>query len=75
MKFEDEFTIVHIANNSLVNNSFAAPTSEGCGGIFSFLIDPAVNAELELPSAAGKNTAILNGTLSQAVAAAVKASE
>ncbi len=25
VKFEDEFTIVHITNNSLVNNSFAAP--------------------------------------------------
>jgi hypothetical protein len=75
VSFEESFTIVKIANNSLVNNSFAAPTSEGCGGIFSFLIDPAVNAELELPSAAGKNTAILNGTLNQAVAAAVKASE
>lgn len=73
--FEESFTIVKIANNSLVNNSFAAPTSEGCGGIFSFLIDPAVNAQLELPSAAGKNTAILNGTLNQAVAEAVKASE
>jgi len=75
VKFEEEFTIVKIAKNSLVNNSFAAPGAEGCGGIFSFLIDPAVNAQLNTPSAAGHNTAILNGTLYQAVAEAVKAHE
>jgi hypothetical protein len=75
VKFEEEFTIVKISNNSLVNNSFAAPGAEGCGGIFSFLIDPAVNAQLGIPSAAGHNTAILNGTLNEGVAAAVKASE
>ena len=71
----EEFTFVEISHNSLVNNSFAAPVAEGCGGLFSFLIDPAVDSELELPSPAGHNTAILNGTLYQAVAAAVKASE
>jgi hypothetical protein len=72
---EDEFALIRLKNNSLVNNSFAAPGAEGCGGIFSFLIDPAVNAELGVPAAAGHNTAILNGTLETANAAAVKASE
>lgn len=72
---EDEFLLIRLKNNTLVNNSFAAPGVEGCGGIFSFLIDPAVNAELGTPSAAGTNTAILNGTLETANAAAVKASE
>jgi hypothetical protein len=38
------------------------------------LIDPAINAELGLPAAAGHNTAILTGKLEEAVAAAVKAS-
>lgn len=61
--------------NSLVNNSFAAPEAEGCGGIFSFLIDPLVNGKLGLPSAAGHNTAILNGKLQQASATTVKESE
>ena len=61
--------------NSLVNNSFAAPEAEGCGGIFSFLIDPLVDAKLGLPSAAGHNTAILNGKLQQAGAKTVKESE
>ena len=48
---------------------------EGCGGIFSFLIDPIVDSKLGLPSAAGHNTAILKGTLKVAAAEAVKASE
>jgi hypothetical protein len=34
-----------------------------------------VNSQFGLPAAAGHNTAILNGKLEQAVAAAVKASE
>ncbi len=72
---EDEFNLVRLKNNSLVNNSFAAPGAEGCGGIFSFLVDPAVNAELGVPSPAGTNTAILTGTTEIALASAVKASE
>lgn len=57
-----EETIIVVKKNSLVNNSFAAPEAEGCGGFFSFLIDPAVDSTLGLPSAAGHNTAILNGS-------------
>ncbi len=53
--------ILTLTENKLVNNTFAAPEAEGCGGIFSFLIDPAVDSELELPSPAGHNTAILEG--------------
>lgn len=72
---KDEGELIILRKNSLVNNSFAAPEAEGCGGLFSFLIDPAVDAELGLPSAAGHNTAILNGTQELAGAKAVKASE
>jgi hypothetical protein len=68
-------TLVTLNKNVLVNNSFAAGGAEGCGGIFSFLIDPIVNSKLGLPSAAGHNTAILRGTLKAATAGAVKASE
>jgi hypothetical protein len=75
VEFKDEFALTIIRENSLVNNSFAAPAAKGCGGLFSFLIDPLVNAKLGTPSAAGTNTARLNGTLQQANAAAVKASE
>jgi hypothetical protein len=75
LEFKDEFNLVIARNNSLVNNSFAAPKSEGCGGLFSFLIGPLVDSKLGLPSPAGHNTAILNGTLQDANAPAVKASE
>jgi hypothetical protein len=64
-----------IRNNTLVDNSYSAPGAEGCGGFFSFLIDPIVDSKIGLPSAAGKNTAILNGTLNIAEEEAVLASE
>jgi hypothetical protein len=70
-----EETIGTLKNNSLVNNSFAAPGVEGCGGLFSFLIDPIVNSKLGLPAAAGHNTAILKGTLKETPAEDVRASE
>jgi hypothetical protein len=69
------FTLITLNGGKLVNNSFAAPGAEGCGGFLSFLIDPAVDSALGLPSAAGTNTAILIGKLSTAAASAVKASE
>ncbi len=74
-QFKDEYNLVTIKEDSLLNDSFAAPRAEGCGGILSFLIDPAVNAELGVPLAAGRNEAILNVTLRDANASAVKASE
>lgn len=67
--------ILVLSKNSLVNNSFAAPGSNGCGGIFSSIIDPLVNASLGIPSKAGTNTAILEGTLEQAGAKEVKEHE
>lgn len=75
-----EGNILVISKNSLVNNSFAAPEAEGCGsqilfGLFTGLIDGAVDSQIGLPSAAGNNTAILNGSQEIASAEAVKASE
>lgn len=67
--------ILKVHNNTLVNNSFAAPATNGCGGIFEFLLGPIINSQLGVPSAAGHNTAILTGTLQQASAESVKASE
>jgi hypothetical protein len=68
-----EGTILTLSKNSLVNNSFAAPGSSGCGGILlSWILDPIINGKLGLPSAAGTNTAILTGTLHQAGAARVR---
>ena len=71
----EEGQILKINKNSLVNNSFAAPKTNGCGGIFEFLIGPIINASLGVPAAAGHNTAILNGFLEQSSAESVKASE
>lgn len=68
-------TIITLSGGSLVNNSFAAPGANGCGGLFSFLIDPFVNSIIGLPSPAGTNTAILQGKLQNGLAEAVKASE
>lgn len=59
----------------LVDNSFATPGANGCGGLFSFLIDPFVNSIVGVPSPAGKNTAILINNLEQAVPKAVIESE
>jgi hypothetical protein len=68
-------TILTTSGGSFVNNSFAAPGANGCGGIFSFLVDPFVNSLVGLPAPAGTNTAILEGKFQLALAAAVKASE
>jgi hypothetical protein len=65
--------ILKISNNSLVNNSFAAPGATGCGGfLIELLLDPIINAKLGIPAAAGHNTAILSGTLEQAGAEPVR---
>jgi hypothetical protein len=74
-KFNSSETILENTGNELVNNSYGAPGAEGCGGIFSFLIDPIVDSKLGLPSAAGNNTAILGGTLLATAKGHVTASE
>jgi hypothetical protein len=71
----EEEAILVLKNNSLVDNAFAAPAAEGCGGLFSFLIDPILDSKIGLPAAAGHNTAILNGTLKTTSAEAVIKSE
>lgn len=75
LESNEEGSILTVSHNSLVDNSFAAPGVNGCGGSFSPLLDPLINAQLGLPSTAGHNTAILEGTLKQAGAAAVRESE
>ncbi len=65
LTFKDEFEFVEITENTLVNNEFAAPEATGCGGIFSFLLDPIVDSKLGLPSANGHNTAIENNTIDE----------
>lgn len=62
-KEELEEEILVLRENTLVDNLYSAPAAEGCGGIFSFLIDPILDGKLSLPSSAGHNTAVLSGTL------------
>ena len=71
----EEGEVTLFENQSLVDNAFSVPVAEGCGGFFSFLIDPIIDAKLGLPSAAGNNTAIQTGTTWIAKATQVKASE
>jgi hypothetical protein len=73
--FLDEFELVEITENTLVNNEFSAPEATGCGGIFSFLIDPIIDAKIGLPSPNGLNTIIQNNTISEAGAESVIKSE
>jgi len=55
--------LLAVTNNRLVDNAFAAPGANGCGGIlFSWAVDPFVNSIVGVPSPAGTNTAILEGT-------------
>jgi hypothetical protein len=55
--------ILRLKENRLVDNSFAAPGANGCGGfLFSWAVDPFVESIVGVPSAAGTNTAILEGT-------------
>lgn len=68
----DEGKILFFKKNKLVDNSFAAPGANGCGGLFSFLIDPFVESIVGVPSAAGTNTAILEGATYLGVAEAIR---
>jgi hypothetical protein len=70
-----EGPVIVLKNNELVNNEFAAPAAEGCGGAFSGIVDKLVDEKLGIPAAAGHNTAKLKGTLETASAAKVKESE
>lgn len=75
IEFGDEFNFTDITNNTLVDNAFSAPEATGCGGLLSSVIDPVIDAKLGLPSPGGKNTAIQNNRIREAVAEAVIKSE
>lgn len=58
-----DFTIITVDGVKLVNNSLAVPAATNCGylPLDKLLITAGVNAKTGLPSAAGKNHAILQG--------------
>ena len=61
---------LHIASNSLVDNTFAVPTATGCGELFGIkgVLDGVINEKVGLPSAAGNNKANLEGELNSSSA-------
>jgi hypothetical protein len=67
--------LIEITDDTLVDNAFSAPEVTGCGGALASVLDPIIDSKLELPAAAGKNTAIQNNYIRQASAAAVISSE
>jgi hypothetical protein len=72
-EFRDEGRLLHVSENTLVDNAWSAPHASGCGGfLVELLLDPIIDSSVGLPSAAGKNTAILNNTIDIASVAAVK---
>jgi hypothetical protein len=60
------FAILRLTGVSLVDNAFAAPGVNGCGGVLSLVVDPAVDLDAGLPAAAGHNTAVMNGEVETA---------
>jgi len=70
---EEPVRALHLANNALVDGTFAVPVVEGCGeflGVKGFL-NSIVNGKIGLPSAAGNNAAKLEGELNSTAAAEV----
>jgi hypothetical protein len=59
----DKERIIEYEGNTLVDNTFAVPAAKNCGTspLTEAATTAAVNSAQGLPSAAGKNYAILNG--------------
>lgn len=64
--------ILQVTGNKLVDNTWSAPGTKGCGGLFAFLLDPIVSAAAGLPAKAGVNAATLENTIATSTATAVK---
>ncbi len=58
--------IIQITGNTLVDNSFSVPAARGCGsGLLAPVITALVNVDAGLPSAGGRNRAIMSGSFEQ----------
>lgn len=72
LEFKEEGRILELIGNELVDNAWSAPGATGCGGWpAEYILDPIIEASVGVPSAAGKNTAILKNTVAVASATAV----
>jgi hypothetical protein len=69
----EEGSVLRLSNAVLVDNAWAAPGAEGCGGaLLEALVDPVIDAASGLPATAGHNTAILENTINVAAGAAMR---
>jgi hypothetical protein len=72
-EFLEGVRILHLKGATLVDNAWSAPGATGCGGfLVELILDPIINASSGLPSAAGRNTAILNNNIYVTSAAALR---
>lgn len=72
VSFLEKARILKLTGNELVDNAWSAPATSGCGGIFSFILDPIVSASSGLPAAAGKNVARQQNTIYTTTSFALK---
>jgi hypothetical protein len=72
LSFNEEFTLITVSGLKLVDGLFAAPEAEGCGGEAATYVDPLVDSIFGLPSGSEENSAILELTLEDANAEAVR---
>lgn len=70
--FLEEGLILHLDENVLVDNAWAAPSTNGCGGIFSFILDPIVSLASGLPASAGHNSTTMKNSVDITLAAALE---
>jgi hypothetical protein len=68
-EFIDGGYILRLKENKLVDNAWSAPGATGCGGfLVEYILDPIINSSVGVPSAAGRNTAILQNDVYLATA-------
>ena len=72
VNFNEEFTITKTSGTKLVNSTFTAPETSGCGGVFSLLVNPFISAFVGLPAGSGTNNATLETGLEDGYAEAVR---
>jgi hypothetical protein len=75
LEFMEEGTYIGLTGTTLVDNAFASPGANGCGGPQAIIIDKEMDEKDALPSPAGHNTVTLSGPQAVAVARTVEAHE
>lgn len=68
----DHEQILAFEHSVLVDNEFAVPGVNGCGGALAPLVDPIVDLDIGLPAEPGKSTAIMKGSLEETDASVAK---